>query len=109
VRRRVRARSWRPPRELASESRLEVFARATKARSRGALRDPEARRDLALAEPFELRENEDDTELLYLISEFYDPSLQRGVRWDDPGLDIAWPAEPTVISERDRSFPDFAW
>jgi dTDP-4-dehydrorhamnose 3,5-epimerase len=52
---------------------------------------------------------EDDTELLYLLSEFYDPSLQRGVRWDDPALDVAWPAEPTVISERDRSFPDFPW
>jgi dTDP-4-dehydrorhamnose 3,5-epimerase len=52
---------------------------------------------------------EDDTELLYLISEFYDPSLQRGVRWDDPALNIAWPTEPTVLSERDRSFPDFPW
>lgn len=52
---------------------------------------------------------EDDTELLYLISALYDPGLARGVRWDDPALDIPWPAEPTVISERDRSFPDFPW
>jgi len=52
---------------------------------------------------------EDDTELLYLISEFYDPSLQRGVRWDDPALEIGWPLTPTVISERDRTFPDYAW
>ena len=52
---------------------------------------------------------EDDTELLYLISEFYDASFQRGVRWDDPALAIDWPATPTVISERDLSFPDFAW
>jgi dTDP-4-dehydrorhamnose 3,5-epimerase len=52
---------------------------------------------------------EDDTELLYLLSEFYDPSLQYGVRWDDPGLGIEWPEQPTVISQRDRSFPDFAW
>ena len=52
---------------------------------------------------------EDNTELLYFISEFYDPSLQRGVRWDDPALEIDWPLTPTVISERDRSFPDFTW
>jgi len=52
---------------------------------------------------------EDETELLYLLSEYYDPGLQRGVRWDDPALGIDWPEEPTVISERDRSFPDFAW
>jgi dTDP-4-dehydrorhamnose 3,5-epimerase len=52
---------------------------------------------------------EDETEVLYLISKRYDSSLQRGVRWDDPALEIAWPAEPTLISERDRSFPDFAW
>lgn len=52
---------------------------------------------------------EDDTELLYLISEPYDPSLQRGVRWDDPALEIDWPLEPTVISERDRGFADFPW
>jgi dTDP-4-dehydrorhamnose 3,5-epimerase len=52
---------------------------------------------------------EDDTELLYLISEFYDADLQRGVRWDDPALGIAWPAAPTVMSERDREFPDFQW
>jgi dTDP-4-dehydrorhamnose 3,5-epimerase len=51
----------------------------------------------------------DDTEVLYLISAFYDPSLQRGLRWDDPALDIEWPENPTVLSERDRSFPDFAW
>lgn len=52
---------------------------------------------------------EDDTELLYLISEFYDPSLQSGLRWNDPGLEIEWPSKPTVISERDRGFPDFPW
>ena len=48
---------------------------------------------------------EDNTELLYLISEFYEPSLQRGVRWDDPAIGIEWPsAAERVISERDRSF-----
>lgn len=48
---------------------------------------------------------EDDTDLMYLISDFYDPGLQRGVRWDDPRLAIEWPAEPTVVSHRDRNLP----
>lgn len=49
---------------------------------------------------------EDDTRLLYLISATYDPALQRGVRWDDPLPAVGWPEEPTVISDRDRGFPD---
>jgi dTDP-4-dehydrorhamnose 3,5-epimerase len=48
----------------------------------------------------------DDTEMLYLISTFYEPEGQRGVRWDDPLLGIDWPSsQPTVISDRDRELP----
>jgi dTDP-4-dehydrorhamnose 3,5-epimerase len=50
---------------------------------------------------------EDATEVFYQISEYYDPASQRGIRWDDPAVAIAWPAEPRLISERDRSYPDF--
>jgi dTDP-4-dehydrorhamnose 3,5-epimerase len=49
---------------------------------------------------------EDNTDLLYLISEFYDPGLQRGVRWDDPAIGIEWPdVAERVISARDRQLP----
>lgn len=51
---------------------------------------------------------EDDTEVTYLVSEFYTPEAERGVRWDDPALGIEWPVrEPAVISDKDRSWPDF--
>lgn len=50
----------------------------------------------------------DDTEVLYMISEPFDAALRRGVRWDDPAFGIAWPLPPSVISERDRAYPDFA-
>jgi len=50
---------------------------------------------------------EDDTEVFYQMSEFYKPEAARGVRWDDPAFQVAWPAKPVVISERDRTYPDF--
>jgi dTDP-4-dehydrorhamnose 3,5-epimerase len=50
----------------------------------------------------------EDSEILYLVDEFYDPDRERGVRWNDPRFDIGWPFEPTVISERDQNHPDFS-
>jgi dTDP-4-dehydrorhamnose 3,5-epimerase len=49
---------------------------------------------------------EDDTEVAYQISKPYVPDAATGVRWDDPMLDIDWPARPAVISKRDAAFPD---
>jgi dTDP-4-dehydrorhamnose 3,5-epimerase len=50
---------------------------------------------------------EDRSEILYQISEFYYPELARGLRWNDPAFGIEWPIQPTVISDRDRDYPDF--
>jgi len=50
---------------------------------------------------------EDNTEILYQISDPYREGAGRGVRWNDPAFGIAWPAEVSVISERDRTYPDF--
>jgi dTDP-4-dehydrorhamnose 3,5-epimerase len=49
----------------------------------------------------------DDTEVLYMISAAHAPALVRGVRWDDAAFGITWPLSPTVMSERDRTYPDF--
>lgn len=49
----------------------------------------------------------DETEVAYQISGAYAPAYELGVRWDDPTFAIQWPAPPRVISERDRSLPDF--
>src|ERR1700722_2665984 len=45
---------------------------------------------------------EDESEMLYQMSEFYDPDAAGGVRWNDPIFDIVWPGVVDVISERDR-------
>jgi dTDP-4-dehydrorhamnose 3,5-epimerase len=50
---------------------------------------------------------EDETEVLYQMSEFHHPESARGVRWDDPAFQIVWPGEAEVISERDRTYPNF--
>jgi dTDP-4-dehydrorhamnose 3,5-epimerase len=49
---------------------------------------------------------EDQTEIEYIISVPHVPPAASGVRFDDPALGLDWPFEPTVINERDRSFPD---
>lgn len=48
----------------------------------------------------------DDTEALYLVSSFYSPGNERGVRWNDPAVGIEWPIEPAEISEKDGKWPD---
>ena len=50
---------------------------------------------------------EDETEVFYQMSEFYNAESARGVRWDDPRFRIAWPSPVEVISERDRTYRDF--
>jgi dTDP-4-dehydrorhamnose 3,5-epimerase len=50
----------------------------------------------------------DDVEVSYLISAFYTPQAAGGFRYDDPAFGITWPLAPTVTSERDRNWPDFA-
>jgi dTDP-4-dehydrorhamnose 3,5-epimerase len=50
----------------------------------------------------------DDCEIFYQMSQFYSPESARGVRWDDPAFGIRWPGEVVVVTDRDRSYPDFA-
>ena len=49
---------------------------------------------------------EPHTTVEYLISEFYHPESAAGARWDDPAFGIRWPAQPLVMNERDRTWPD---
>lgn len=50
---------------------------------------------------------EENSEAMYFVDEFYAPEMERGVRWDDPAFGIQWPIHPTVLSDKDRSHPDF--
>ena len=49
----------------------------------------------------------DDSEVLYQMSAPERPDTAAGVRFDDPVFGIEWPAPVVLISDRDRSYPDF--
>lgn len=46
----------------------------------------------------------------YKCDDFYNPKAERGIRFDDPALNIDWklPAELAVISDKDRVHPCLA-
>jgi len=50
---------------------------------------------------------EDNTELHYQMSAGYDPAGAAGVRWNDPAFAIHWPISDPILSDRDRSWPDY--
>jgi len=45
---------------------------------------------------------EDNSEVIYLVTEFYEPEYERTIRWDDPKFKIKWPVNPTLISNKDK-------
>jgi dTDP-4-dehydrorhamnose 3,5-epimerase len=50
----------------------------------------------------------EDTEAFYLTTGFYAPDRERGIRWNDPEFGIKWPADPVLISDKDKSHPNFS-
>ena len=50
---------------------------------------------------------EDDSEVSYQMSEFYEPAAARGIRWNDPAFAIEWPVTDPILHPRDASYPDF--
>ena len=50
---------------------------------------------------------EPNTEVLYKVTNYYSPSHERGIRWNDPKLGINWHVteNDAVLSERDRKHP----
>ena len=49
---------------------------------------------------------ENNSEVFYQITEFYAPDWARGVRWNDPLFNIAWPLGVSMISPRDATYPN---
>lgn len=52
---------------------------------------------------------EPNTEVVYKVTDYYAPEFDRGLRWNDPDLDIKWPvaAERAILSAKDAITPLF--
>lgn len=49
----------------------------------------------------------DEAEISYQVTQFYTPGSEKGIRFDDPIFNIQWPLEVSVISDKDRTWPDY--
>ncbi|TKK65010.1 dTDP-4-dehydrorhamnose 3,5-epimerase [Ilyomonas limi] len=47
---------------------------------------------------------EDNTEVVYHMSEYYTPGAEIGFRWNDPAFNIQWPLMPVIMSAKDQSY-----
>ena len=54
---------------------------------------------------------ESDTLVHYKVDSYYDQSSEKGIRYDDPFLNIDWgiSIENMIISEKDRLLKPFQW
>jgi dTDP-4-dehydrorhamnose 3,5-epimerase len=50
---------------------------------------------------------QEQSEVFYQMSEFYAPAHTGGARWNDPVFGIEWPIGVSLITDKDRDFPDF--
>jgi dTDP-4-dehydrorhamnose 3,5-epimerase len=46
---------------------------------------------------------EPNSEILYLVSNFYAPRSEETLLWNDPDVAISWPLQPSIISDKDNN------
>mgnify|MGYP000504091878 CR=1 FL=1 len=47
----------------------------------------------------------DTADFEYKCTDYYDPSDEGSILWNDPGLNIPWPIKLPILSEKDRQAP----
>ena len=47
----------------------------------------------------------EDTHLIYLVDEYYDPNYESGIIYNDKTLNIPWPIDNPILSEKDKKLP----
>lgn len=50
---------------------------------------------------------EDNSEVYYLVTQFYSKDHEGGLRYNDPAINIQWPIEISEVSDKDNNHPDF--
>jgi dTDP-4-dehydrorhamnose 3,5-epimerase len=51
----------------------------------------------------------DHAEVTYLVTEYYQPGAESGMRWNDKAFNIQWPQEINLelMTEKDKNWPDY--
>jgi dTDP-4-dehydrorhamnose 3,5-epimerase len=47
-------------------------------------------------------------DVLYKTDALYNPNGEGGIAWNDPELDVPWPIDDPIVSDRDRTMQSFA-
>ena len=47
----------------------------------------------------------DDVEVQYKADNYYAPHYDGNIRWNDPDINIEWPIEPVILSDKDKNAP----
>ncbi len=47
----------------------------------------------------------DEATIYYKCNDYYNKELERGVRWDDPKLNIDWKVSDPILSDKDKGQP----
>jgi dTDP-4-dehydrorhamnose 3,5-epimerase len=51
---------------------------------------------------------QDNSEVVYHVSQYYVPNAEKGIRWDDPSFEINWPiTKELTISSKDQQWPNY--
>ena len=48
---------------------------------------------------------EDNTLFIYKCTEYYNKAAERGIKWDDPDLNINWNVSNPIVSDKDTDLP----
>lgn len=48
-----------------------------------------------------------NTEVFYKVDNYYSPEHDRGILWNDRELNIKWPVDNPILSNKDKSHPTF--
>jgi dTDP-4-dehydrorhamnose 3,5-epimerase len=49
---------------------------------------------------------EDNSTVIYMVTESYHPECELAIRWNDPSIRIIWPLPVTILSNKDKNHPD---
>jgi len=47
----------------------------------------------------------ENANVMYKCSDYYHPASERGIFWNDPSLNIAWPTKKPILSPKDAIYP----